>query len=93
LSGRAQRLPTPEQTPPIETIIDAKALEALRDGHPGALGAPRQQARFLAGITSPATSRAKLTRDPLFGSLADRRFGDLLAWCQSTVARGPTARP
>src|SRR4051794_2903835 len=57
LSGRAQTLSTPERTPPIETIIDANALESLRDAHPDALGAPRQQARFLAGITSPATSR------------------------------------
>jgi hypothetical protein len=42
-------------------------------------------ARFLASITSPATSRAKLTRDPLFGSLADRRFSDVLAWCDPTA--------
>ncbi len=46
---------------------------------------PRQQARFLAGITSPATSRAKLTKDPLFGSLSDRRFADVLACCEVTV--------
>ena len=29
---------------------------------------PRQHARFLCGITSPATTRARLTREPLFGS-------------------------
>src|SRR5213076_1215926 len=86
LTGRAQTVPTPERTPPINSIIGTSALEALRDGHPDALGAPRQQARFLAGITSPATSRAKLTQDPLFGSLADRRFGDVLAWCETTLA-------
>ena len=40
-------------------------------------------ARFLSGITSPATTRAKLTRDPLFGALAERRFADVLAWCES----------
>ena len=42
---------------------------------------PRQRARFLCGITSPATTRAKLTRDELFGAVADRRFDDVLAWC------------
>jgi ATP-dependent DNA helicase RecQ len=86
LTGRPQTLPPPEPKPPIETIISAEALTALRDGHPDALSTPRQQARFLAGITSPATSRAKLTRDPLFGSLADRRFSEVLAWRQSAVA-------
>ena len=33
-----------------------------------------------AGITSPATTRAKLTRDPLFGATSDRRFSEVLAW-------------
>jgi hypothetical protein len=28
----------------------------------------------------------KLSRDPLFGSLAERRFADVLAWCETTVA-------
>jgi ATP-dependent DNA helicase RecQ len=46
---------------------------------------PRPCARFLCGLTSPATSRAKLTRDPLFGVLAERRFADVLAWLQSSV--------
>src|SRR4051812_38975249 len=86
LTGRAQALPSPEPKPPIETVVRAAALASLRDGHPEALSVPRQQARFLAGITSPATSRAKLTRDPLFGSLTERRFGETLAWCQSTLA-------
>jgi ATP-dependent DNA helicase RecQ len=86
LTGRAQRLPEPESEPPIETTVGVDAFAALRDEHPEALGAPRQQARFLSGITSPATSRAKLTRDPLFGSLADRRFADVLAWCEEKIA-------
>jgi ATP-dependent DNA helicase RecQ len=86
LTGRAQQLPQPEPKPLIETVVDARALAALRTGHPDALGTPRQQARFLSGITSPATSRARLTRDPFFGSLAERRFADVLAWCEATVA-------
>jgi ATP-dependent DNA helicase RecQ len=86
LTGRAQRLAQPEPKPPIETSVSVDALAALRDGHPDALGTPRQQARFLAGITSPATSRAKLTSDPLFGSLAERRFADDPAWCEALPA-------
>ena len=86
LTGRAQQLPEPEPKPPIETTVDVDALAALRTRHPDALGTPRQQARFLAGITSPATTRAKLTKDPLFGSLAERRFSDVLTWCEATTA-------
>jgi ATP-dependent DNA helicase RecQ len=84
LTGRAQQLPEPQPRPPIETILQADVLTALRSEHPDALGLPRQQARFLAGITSPATTRAKLTRHRLFGSLAERRFADVLAWCEAT---------
>ena len=53
--------------------------------NPAALGAARQRARFLCGITSPATTRAKLTRDELFGIVADRRFDDVLAWCSDAT--------
>src|SRR4051794_19964541 len=81
LTGRAQELPRPEPKPPIETIVDAEALAALRSSHPDALSGPRQQARFLAGITSPAASRARLTKDRLFGSLGERRFAEVVAWC------------
>jgi len=85
LTGRAQRLPEPEPKPPIEAIVRAEALAALRAGHPDALDTPRQQARLLSGITSPATSRAKLTRDTLFGALAEWRFADVLAWCETAA--------
>jgi ATP-dependent DNA helicase RecQ len=85
LGGYAQRLPEPEPAPPID--VD---LAELVEAHPDALGTPRQQARFLCGLTSPATTRAKLSRDPRFGTLADRRFAEVLAtlreW-QSTNAR------
>jgi len=82
LTGRAQQLTQPEPRPPIETTVDAAALADLCSSNPDSLGAPRQAARFLAGITSPATTRAKLTRHTLFGSLADRRFLDILGWCE-----------
>ncbi len=87
LTGRAQQLPQPEPRPPIERIVDAAALEDLRSGNPDSLGAPRQLARFLAGITSPSTTRARLTREALFGSLGDRHFAEVLGWCESAAAR------
>jgi ATP-dependent DNA helicase RecQ len=83
LTGAAQQLPEAEPAPPLDVAVDARRLAALVDAHPDALGAPRQQARFLCGITSPASSRAKLTRGELFGTCADRRFADVLAWRES----------
>ncbi len=87
LTARAQELPPPEPRPPIETTVGAEAVAALREAQPDALGTPRQQARFLAGITSPATTSARLTREPLFGSLSDRRFAEILAWCEAAIDR------
>ena len=83
LDGVAQRLPPSAAVPPVGEVVDARALAALATAHPEALETPRQRARFLCGITSPATTRARLTRESVFGSLADRRFADVLAWCES----------
>jgi ATP-dependent DNA helicase RecQ len=87
LSGHAAALAEPEPTPPVETVLDVEAFAGLCSESPGALGTPRQAARFLAGITSPAATRARLTRHPLFGALSDRRFLDILAWCEATAGR------
>jgi len=85
LTGAVAELPPAEPRPPIEEAVDAAALAELRAAHPEALGSARQRARFLAGITSPATTRARLTKDPLFGVLAERRFADVLAWCEAAA--------
>jgi ATP-dependent DNA helicase RecQ len=76
-TGTAQRLPPVAPRPDID--LDRKALDVLVEAHPEALGSSRQRARFLCGLTSPAATRAKLSRHPLFGALADRRFADVLA--------------
>jgi len=82
LEGRAQQLPEAEPPPELDALVDRRALAALTALHPDALASPRQQARLLCGITSPATTRAKITRDPLFGAAVERRFAAVLAWCQ-----------
>ena len=58
--------------------LDRAALDELTAEHPAALGTPRQRARFLCGLTSPATTKAKLSRHALFGALAEQRFADVL---------------
>jgi len=81
LGGRAQTVPPRSALPPIDVQVDVGALRVVARGHPEALGEPRQLARFLCGITSPATTKAKLTRHDLFGSCDAWPFLDVLAWC------------
>ena len=70
--------------PPITTEHVAVIHELLREKHPS-LRTARQLARFLCGLTSPATSRERLTRHPHFGLLETIPFGDVLAQTQSLV--------
>jgi ATP-dependent DNA helicase RecQ len=58
-------------------------FRTLREGNPEALGEARQAARFLCGLTSPATTKARLTRHPLFGALEEMRFASVLSWCEA----------
>jgi ATP-dependent DNA helicase RecQ len=76
--------PAPPAPAPIGASVNAAEVRALREAHPDVLGAPRQQARFLCGLSSPAVSRARMGRHPLFGALEDRRFAEVLAWCEGT---------
>jgi ATP-dependent DNA helicase RecQ len=80
LTGRPQELPPRRPQPPLPAGLDVVAFAALRAAHPDALGHPRQAARFLCGLTSPALTLARLTRDPLFGALEERRFREVLDW-------------
>lgn len=81
--GAVRALPTEEPRPPMPAGIDTVHLAALRADYPEALNHPRQVARFLIGLTSPALTRAKLSRDPLFGALEEHRFAEVLAWCEA----------
>ena len=73
-----------EPLPPPQSRELGPSEAALRDGlraeRHAALASPRQMARFLCGLSSPATSRAKLTKHPDFGALADVPFARVLAF-------------
>ena len=59
--------------------VEWQALRALAmENHPQ-LGSPRQLARFLCGMSSPAATRARLQRHDAFGMLADLPFAEVLA--------------
>jgi ATP-dependent DNA helicase RecQ len=65
---------------------DREILSALRAERLKPLASPRQEARFLCGLTSPAASRARLGRHPLFGALADLPFERVLALVEARSA-------
>ena len=53
---------------------------SIRAENHRALSGPRPLARFLTGLSSPATTRAKLTRHPSFGALDDVPFARVVAF-------------
>ncbi len=55
------------------------AIRALLDEKHAALGTGRQMARFLCGMSSPATMRARLYRKDKYGMLADLPFAEVRA--------------
>ncbi|MEQ1858785.1 MAG: RecQ family ATP-dependent DNA helicase [Chthoniobacteraceae bacterium] len=66
---------------PIAPFADGDVEEVralIFEEHPS-LSTPRQLTRFLCGLTSPATSRAKLTKRPEFGRYAATPFRVVLA--------------
>ena len=79
-TGRPTILPPPRPPPDFGTLVASAGLAALVAEHPGALSLARQQARFLCGLGSPATTKARLGRHRLFGALERWRFHDVLAW-------------
>jgi ATP-dependent DNA helicase RecQ len=85
LTGQAQVLPELPPRPSLPAGLDVAALGALIHDQPSALGGARQVARFLAGLGSPALTRARLTRHPLFGAAEDRPFGEILAWASASL--------
>lgn len=81
----------PPSPPPPEagralTEADRETVRRLQTAGHEALSHPRQQARFLCGLTSPAVSKARLGRHPAFGALADVPFRIVLAACAQAGA-------
>jgi ATP-dependent DNA helicase RecQ len=74
--------PAPDQAP-LPGGVDLEELKTIRSANTEALSDPRQVARFLCGLSSPATTKARLSRHSLFGSLSERRFSDVIAWLES----------
>jgi hypothetical protein len=54
--------------------------------HPSATDEPRKLARALSGLGSPALTRAKISKTPIFGSLEAYPFAEVLAFCETAEA-------
>ncbi len=65
------------------TLEDAALIREAKAEHHPALRQPRQLARFLCGLSSPATTRSRLHRDDRFGALAEVPFLEVLDQCES----------
>lgn len=73
--------------------IEEQTIKDLVDEGIAALSTPRRLTRFLCGLTSPATSRARLMGHPAFGALAHVLFRDVLTFVKDTTATARPARP
>ena len=66
---------------------DEKRIHALiLEGH-DALRSPRQLARFLCGITSPATTRAKLRKNGMFAAYDSFSFKQVLQFVNTLLTK------
>jgi ATP-dependent DNA helicase RecQ len=83
LTQKAAVLPPTAPLPAIDSVVNAAEITELASQHPDALRSPRQQARFLCGLSSPALAKARLSRHPLWAKLEQYRFAEVLAWCEN----------
>jgi ATP-dependent DNA helicase RecQ len=79
-------LPPPRRIAPADGW--QRQLQALLTERGEVLASPRQVARFLCGLASPATARAKLRAHPLYGLLGATPFHDVLALAAIAMGQG-----
>ncbi|MBK8094219.1 MAG: RecQ family ATP-dependent DNA helicase [Verrucomicrobiaceae bacterium] len=73
----------PQSPAPPITTEHVAAIRELQNERHASLRTARQLARFLCGLTSPATSRERLGRHDSFGLLERIPFADVLAQTES----------
>ena len=71
---------------PEFTEADTEEIRALIFEEIPSLATPRQITRFLCGLTSPATTRAKLTKRPEFARYATTPFRTVLGQVEACFA-------
>jgi ATP-dependent DNA helicase RecQ len=76
----------PSMPPHVDHVFSEQEREWRRDlaeADESALSTPRQRARVLCGLPSPAAGRARLRRHPAWGRLAHVPFDEVLAFCEA----------
>jgi ATP-dependent DNA helicase RecQ len=73
---RGERPVVPPRAPVTLGDDDRELLRRLRGEGNAALATPRQLTRYLCGLASPATSKARLTKHETFGRMADVPFAE-----------------
>jgi len=74
ISRPKPRKPSDEELERMKRVIDQKHA---------ALATPRQLARFLCGMSSPASTRARLSRNDAFGLFSDLPFAEVLVLAEA----------
>jgi ATP-dependent DNA helicase RecQ len=82
---RTEPVEIPHSPVPVITTAHVTAIQALHAERHPALRSARAMARFLCGITSPAVTRAKLTRHDAFGLLTGVPFQRILEQTESLL--------
>ena len=71
--------------PAVKIELPRAELSAVRAEQREVLKSVRPLTRFLCGLSSPALTKAKLTRHPLFGAFADAPFADVATAVKAVV--------
>ena len=82
-SNPGGELPSPP--PVVISPEETELIQQIHDENHTALRQPRQLARFLCGLSSPATTRAKLNRHDHFGVLEEVPFQEVLHHTESLL--------
>ena len=72
--------------PTIVTIVSETQIREFARKHSEVINSPRQAAKFLCGLTAPAFSKARITKDSLFGILEEYRFQDVMEFCDASLS-------
>ncbi|MEM0895959.1 MAG: ATP-dependent DNA helicase RecQ [Verrucomicrobiota bacterium] len=83
--GRGDEGVLPRSPKPEMTLEHTESVQVLLREKNGPLRTPRQLARFLCGLSSPAATRARLQRHEAFALLEGHSFADVLAYCESLL--------
>ena len=87
LDGGGAATPLPRSAPPPLGSAEADAIRSLHaEGH-DSLSSPRQLTRFLCGLASPATTKARLRKHAAFACQGDAAFPQVLEFVERTLGR------